>query len=225
MSAAAALTPDRPAWGRTPAGRMSERFLEPEEHEQAPVVWTRERASSRAHRLDAHHGGGRLAAMRRRARARSHARAAPPRPALQAGLTALSGSLLSARERLRVTPWTRARDEVRASRVTIDSRPLSSTIAEPRTSFGITTAARPSTSELGAGRDARISTKAVARVGAALWHCGQRHLGLGRLACQAYRRRNQSTVRPTAAGWSVGSNGPNTRWNFEASETNGRSNW
>jgi hypothetical protein len=43
--------------------------------------------------------------------------------------------------------------------------------------------------------------------------------------CQAaYRRRNQSTVRLTAAWCGVGSNGPNAAWNFEASETKGRSN-
>ena len=34
-----------------------------------------------------------------------------------------------------------------------------------------------------------------------------------------------STVRLTASGCGVGSNGPNARWNFDASETKGRSNW
>ena len=42
---------------------------------------------------------------------------------------------------------------------------------------------------------------------------------------QVYRRRNQSTVCPTASGWGVDSNGPNACWNFDGSETNGRSNW
>jgi NAD(P)-dependent dehydrogenase (short-subunit alcohol dehydrogenase family) len=42
---------------------------------------------------------------------------------------------------------------------------------------------------------------------------------------RAYRFRNHSTVRRTASGCGVGSNGPNAPWNFEASETNGRSNW
>jgi hypothetical protein len=45
------------------------------------------------------------------------------------------------------------------------------------------------------------------------------------LACQAtYRRRYHSTVRFTASDCGVGSNGPKARWNFDASETNGRSN-
>jgi hypothetical protein len=41
----------------------------------------------------------------------------------------------------------------------------------------------------------------------------------------AYRPRNQSTVGGTAFGCGVGSNGPKARWNFDAPETNGRSNW
>jgi hypothetical protein len=41
----------------------------------------------------------------------------------------------------------------------------------------------------------------------------------------AYRCPNQSTVGRTASRCGVGSNGPNAPWNFDASETNGRSNW
>ena len=45
-------------------------------------------------------------------------------------------------------------------------------------------------------------------------------------ACQAASRRwNQSTVRLTASRCGVGSNGPKAPWNFDASETKGRSNW
>lgn len=46
-----------------------------------------------------------------------------------------------------------------------------------------------------------------------------------RVAQAVYRCRNHSTVRRTASRCAVGSNGPNASWNFEASETNGRSNW
>lgn len=50
-------------------------------------------------------------------------------------------------------------------------------------------------------------------------------MSLANAAQAAYRRWNHSTVRRTASRCGVGSNGPNALWNFEASETNGRSNW
>jgi hypothetical protein len=45
------------------------------------------------------------------------------------------------------------------------------------------------------------------------------------VAQAAYRCWNHSRVRLTAFRCGVGSNGPKARWNFEASEMNGRSNW